>query len=308
MSAASSAGGLHLKLPATSANLGPGFDALGLAMSLYLTIDAVVSSDGQYRIEATGRNSDLCGSLERNLILETYRDVIERAGGSAPHLFLQLHNEIPLGMGCGSSAAALLAGVLLANHFGNLGLSGYQAMEEACRREGHPDNVAACWLGGMTASAVSQRGGQGSIVAASCGADLNWGLMLAIPSVGLATKKARALLPDVYSRADAVTNVQHTALLVAAFAQNRGDLLRTAMVDRMHQPYRSEACPLLPLLLPLSEHPGVLGVALSGAGPSVLLVIEREMAAAIRAAIRDRAGDIEVIEIGASKGTIILVT
>jgi homoserine kinase len=97
-------------------------------------------------------------------------------------------------------------------------------------------------------------------------------------------------------------------LLVAAFAQNRGDLLRTAMVDRIHQPYRSEACPLLPLLLPLSEHPGVLGVALSGAGPSVLLVIERETAAAIRAAIRERAGDIEVIEIGASKGTIILVT
>jgi homoserine kinase len=297
--------GLRLRLPATSANLGPGFDALGLAMSFYLTIDAVVAPDGRFAIAATGRDSDLCGRVEGNLILETYRDAIKQAGGTAPALHLVLHNEIPLGMGCGSSAAALLAGVLLANHFGGLGLTGYEAMEEACRREGHPDNVAACWLGGMTAAAMNA---DGRVFAASCGEECKWGLMLAVPSVSLATKKARALLPEAYSKADTVLNVQHTALLVAAFALGRGELLRTAMQDRMHQPYRSKACTLLPLLLPLVERPGVLGVALSGAGPSVLIVHETESIGEVRAAVLERMGEVELIETDTSKGTSVTVT
>ena len=259
---------LHLRLPATSANLGPGFDALGLAMALYLTIDATVAED--FRIEATGRNADLCGRLEDNLILTTYMDILANAGILAPGLHLKLNNEIPLGMGCGSSAAALLAGVLLANRCGSLNWTTQQILEEACRREGHPDNVAACYLGGMTASAVTDEG----LVTATFGQNLTWQLLLALPATSLSTKKARALLPAHYSREDAVANIQATALLVAAFAQGRGNLLRTAMQDRLHQPYRRQACPLLPLLLPLTENAPFLGVALSGAGPSVLLIAE----------------------------------
>jgi homoserine kinase len=257
---------LHLRLPATSANLGPGFDALGLAMALYLTIDAI-PAEGFY-IAATGRNADLCANLEDNLILTTYIDVLANAGILAPGLHFQLHNEIPLGMGCGSSAAALLAGVLLANHFGSLHWTTQQILEEACRREGHPDNVAACYLGGMTASALTKDG----LVTATFGQNLTWNLLLALPAVSLSTKKARAMLPAHYSREDVVANIQATALLVAAFAQGRGDLLRTAMQDRIHQPYRLQACPLLPQLRPLTENPAILGVALSGAGPSVLLI------------------------------------
>ena len=259
---------LHLRLPATSANLGPGFDALGLAMALYLTIDATVAED--FRIEATGRNADLCARLEDNLILTTYMDILANAGILAPGLHLKLNNEIPLGMGCGSSAAALLAGVLLANRFGSLNWTTQQILEEACRREGHPDNVAACYLGGMTASAVTDEG----LVTATFGQNLTWQLLLALPATSLSTKKARALLPAHYSREDAVANIQATALLVAAFAQGRGNLLRAAMQDRLHQPYRRQACPLLPLLLPLTENAPFLGVALSGAGPSVLLIAE----------------------------------
>ena len=259
---------LHLRLPATSANLGPGFDALGLAMALYLTIDATPAED--FHIEATGRNAGLCARLENNLILTTYMDVLANAGILAPGLHLQLNNEIPLGMGCGSSAAALLAGVLMANHFGSLNWTTQQILEEACRREGHPDNVAACYLGGMTASALTKEG----LVTATFAQNLTWQLLLALPATSLSTKKARALLPPHYSREDAVANIQATALLVAAFAQGRGDLLRTAMQDRLHQPYRQTACPLLPLLLPLTENPAILGVALSGAGPSVLLIAE----------------------------------
>ncbi len=144
-------------------------------------------------------------------------------------------------------------------------------LEEACRREGHPDNVAACWLGGMTAS--SSTGNQ--VITATCGQNLNWRLMLALPPASLSTTKARAMLPSTYSRADAVANVQNTALLVSAFALNRPDLLHSAMQDRIHQTYRKVACPLLPLLLPLSGQPGIFGVALSGAGPSVLLIADR---------------------------------
>ncbi len=285
---------LRLRLPATSANLGPGFDSLGLAMALYLTINAEVCEAGAFQIEATGRNADLCSDLNNNLILTTYIDVLANAGRFSPRLRLKLHNEIPLGMGCGSSAAALLAGVFLANHFGQLNWTPQQILEEACRREGHPDNVAACFCGGMTVSALCDT----TIVkTATYIENINWNLLLALPPASLSTSKARALLPERYSRADSVANIQATALLVSAFAQSRGDLLAAAMQDRIHQPYRMEACPLLPRLLPLSGTPGILGVALSGAGPSVLLIAENstatpELLPVIRKAAQDNALEI----------------
>jgi homoserine kinase len=296
-----SAGPLRLRLPATSANLGPGFDALGVAMAIYLNIDATVSGD--FHIDATGRNADQCATLENNLILTTYVDVLANAGIFAPPLYLKLENEIPLGMGCGSSASALLAGVLLANHFGNLEWTTQQILEEACRREGHPDNVAACLLGGMTVSSMSEE----SVTTATCGENLKWIFMLVLPSAGLATSKARALLPATYSREDAVANIQSTALLVAAFAQSRPDLLRVAMRDRLHQPYRAKACPLLPLLLPLVEtNAGVFGVALSGAGPSVLLITDEASVPALLPMIRQAASDpmLEVICTHISQGAL----
>jgi len=285
---------LHLRLPATSANLGPGFDSLGLAMALSLTIDAEVSENGAFAIEATGRNADLCSIVDNNLILTTYVDVLAYAGRFSPRLYLKLHNEIPLGMGCGSSAAALLAGVFLANHFGQLNWTSQQILEEACRHEGHPDNVAACFYGGMTVSAMF---GSSDVKTATYRENINWNLLLALPSVSLSTSKARALLPEHYSRADAVANIQTTALLVSAFALRRSDLLAIAMQDRIHQPYRMEACPLLPRLLPLSGTHGILGVALSGAGPSVLLITDPsasviELTTRIREAAQDPALEI----------------
>jgi homoserine kinase len=263
--------GLRLSLQATSANLGPGFDAVGMALSMRLTIEARAAA--AFLIEATGRDAALCGALEHNLILDTYRDVLQRVGGMELPLHLKLHNEIPLGMGCGSSAAALLAGVVLADHFGGLHMGDEAIVAEACRREGHPDNVAACWYGGFT---VSAQDGE-SVKIASFGVDVektgSWELLLAVQPTSLATKQARALLPESYSKADAIFNVQRASLLVAAFAQGRLDLLKTAMQDRMHQPYRAEACPLLERLLPLMDEPEVAGVALSGAGPSVLVFL-----------------------------------
>ena len=272
---------LHLRLPATSANLGPGFDALGLAMTLYLTVEAAPSTG--FGIEAHGRNADLVGRLDGNLMLETYRALAT----TGPALQVRVHNEIPLGMGCGSSAAALLAGVMLANHFGELGMTPEAVLAEASRREGHPDNVAACFLGGMTASATVD----GRVEAASVGCELPWKLLLAIPDTSLATSEARTLLPAGYTRSDAVANLQATALLVSAFALGRPELLRGATRDRMHQPYRSAACPLLPLLASLAGSEGVFSVTLSGAGPAVLLITDPAANSALLARnIRTAAG------------------
>ena len=292
------AGPIRLTLPATSANLGSAFDSAGLAMALTLMIEASVNVDAdppELQIEATGRDAERVSRIRNNLIFETYRQLLTGAGRQVMPLRLRIHNEIPLGMGCGSSAAALLAGVLLANDFGRLGWDLHACMEEACRREGHPDNVAACALGYMTVSANSE----GKVVAVTCGQSVDWKLMLALPSASLATERARALLPTAYSRADAVHNIQRSALLVGAFAQNRGDLLHVAMEDRIHQPYRSQVCPLVPVLLPLAGSDGVLGVALSGAGPGVLLVLEASASVEqVKQRIKQAASDpnLEVLE------------
>jgi homoserine kinase len=200
---------------------------------------------------------------------------------------------------------------MLANHFGGLGWDRHACLEEAFRREGHPDNVAACTLGFFTVSAAVAGAGAGSgpssLLAATCGQRLGWKLLLALPSGPLATVKARALLPAEYSRVDAVANVQRTALLVAAFSLGRGELLRVAMEDRMHQPYRMGACPLLARLLPLAGEGGVLGVALSGAGPGVLLVVDADASTAgIIARMRQSADNaaLEVIETKIAGGAV----
>ena len=281
------AGPLRLRLPATSANLGPGFDALGLALSLHLTVEAETVA-GPTTLHATGRNAAQISQTGRNLILTTFHEVLAGQGIAAPALGLRIHNEIPLGMGCGSSAAALLAGVHLANHFGRLRWTPRQVLTEACLREGHPDNVAACALGGLTVS--TQQGSD--IHTASLGLNLPWLLLLALPGASLATEKARALLPPTYARQDAVANIQRTALLTAAFALARPDLLATAMQDTIHQPYRAEACPLLPRLLPLAGQYGIYGAALSGAGPSILFLVDPAAPTApLEAAIRTAAQD-----------------
>ncbi len=286
---------LHLRLPATSANLGPGFDAVGLAMSLFLDIEA--SPADEFRIDAAGRDAAQVGALEGNLLLTTYRELLPQP---VP-LHLRIENGIPLGMGCGSSAAALLAGVSLANHFGALGMTPEEVLDEACRREGHPDNVAACFFGGFTSSAMQAR----RVVCATLGMGSPWRLLLALPGGALRTSEARALLPTHYTRADAVHNVQAACLLVSAFALGRPELLQAATEDRLHQPYRIGVCPLLAALLPLAGREDVYSVTLSGAGPAVLLLADPEQPLEpLRQAVRAAAGDhaCEVLDLSIAEG------
>jgi len=257
---------LKLRLPATSANLGPGFDAAAVALDFYLEIEAEPAAE--FSIAATGRDREMCSRLEGNLILEVYKNLLESNGQRLIPLAIQMTNEIPLGMGCGSSAAGRLAGIILAVHFGLLGWNSKRILEEAVALEGHPDNAAACWLGGFVTAAGEGR----QVHVASVAPPDEWQAIVVLPAEPLATSEARAALPATYSRDDAVSNIQSVAMLGLAFAQARGDLLRMAMRDRIHQPYRAPLCPMLPRLLPLAGEHGILGVALSGAGPSVLVI------------------------------------
>ena len=263
-------GGIRLRLPATSANLGPGFDAVAVALDFALEIEAEAAQE--FSIVAAGRDADRCGRLNDNLILEIYKDLLEANGRPIVPLALQVTNGIPLGMGCGSSAAARLAAIALAVHFGQLDWDTDRVLEEAYALEGHPDNVAACWLGGLVSAVCEGR----RVHVARVDPPKAWRAIVALPAEPLATSKARAVLPATYPMEDVVANLQSVAVLGLAFAQARGDLLRLAMNDRIHQPYRAPFCPLLPLLLPLVGKNGILGVALSGAGPAVLVVVEGE--------------------------------
>jgi homoserine kinase len=264
---------LRLALPATSANLGPAFDAAALAMDFYIRIDARPADE--FFITATGRDREICGKLQDHLILNTYREVLQAAGRPLTPLSLKIANDIPIGKGCGSSAAARLAGIALALHFGRLRWTDSQIVGEASRREGHPDNVSACWMGGLT---VARMAGVTEGAAEAQVVDIRpkgkWPLLLAVPEPSLSTEEARRVLPAQYSRADAVANVQNSMLLLAAFTQGRPDLLSSALEDRIHQPYRAALCPMLGCLQELKGKSGVLGVALSGAGPSVLIFVD----------------------------------
>jgi homoserine kinase len=299
---------LELVLPATSANLGPAFDAAALAFALFLEVRAQTAD--KFSITATGRDTDICSRIENHLILMTYREVLREAGKEVQPLALKIDNQIPIGKGCGSSAAARLAGIALAVHFGKLNWTDSRIVGEASRREHHPDNAAACWLGGL---AVARMSGENEAQVACVIPKGKWPLLLAIPDEALPTEEARRVLPAQYSRADAVTNVQNSMLLLAAFVQGRRDLLASALDDRMHQPYRAALCPLLPASQKLAaDTPGILGAVLSGAGPSVLIFLDDKVGAErakakVRSYLQDRGLKAELVptaitKLGAGQG------
>ncbi len=274
----------RVSLPATSANLGPAFDAAALAMDFYINISARPAES--FSIIAKGRDEDICGKLENHLVLETYREVLEAAGRDVIPLVLNIDNDIPIGKGCGSSAAARLAGIALANQFGRLRWFDSRIVGEASRREHHPDNASACWMGGLI---VARMSGEAEAQVATIHPKGKWPLLLAIPDHPLSTEEARRVLPAQYSRADAVANIQNSMLLLAGFMQGRPDFVSAALDDRIHQPYRAPLCPLLPCSQELRGQAGILGAALSGAGPSVLIFLDpRASAAKARRVVSER--------------------
>jgi len=260
---------LRVRVPASSANLGPGFDALGLALCLYLDCRFRVSPKLEIRV--SGRDAEMIPLGAENLIWETVQKVAEDVRGSVPPIELEIENQIPIGKGLGSSAAALTAGVVIANHLLGLGWKPLRILDEAARIEGHPDNVAACVLGSIVASAIDSGG-----VARAVRIDLPGRFRVAavVPDFIVPTSEARAVLPETYSKRDTVFNVQRAALLIAALAMGAKSAFPAALEDRLHQPYRLRLVPGLEQILKLRA-PGLLGCALSGAGPSVLVFYEQ---------------------------------
>lgn len=280
------AGGVRLRLPATSANLGPGFDAAAIALDFYLEVEAEAAAE--FSITATGLNAERCGRLEGNLVIETYKKTLAAADRPIVPLAIRMQNDIPLAMGCGSSAAGRLAAIAMAVHFGALGWDTARILYEAYLLEGHPDNVAACWLGGFVAAACRET----TVHVARVAPPDEWRAILVLPAESLSTSKARSVLPTSFALADVVANIQAVSMLGLAFAQGRKDLLGAAMTDRIHQPYRAPICTLLPQVLPLVGKNGIIGAALSGAGPAVLVVVESEDALdRASAAIRNAVGN-----------------
>jgi homoserine kinase len=258
-----------LRVPASSANLGPGFDALGLALGVYLTcrFRAAVA----LHIHAEGRDSEQISTGRDNLIWQTAVTVAESHRMQMPPIELCICNDIPIGKGMGSSAAALTAGVVIADQLLDLRWKPLRILDEAARLEGHPDNVAPCTLGSIVASAIDSGG-----VTRAVRLDLpqRFGLAVVVPDFDLPTVKARAVLPAAYSREDAVFNVQRASLLIAALAAGATNAFPAALEDRFHQPYREALVPGLHDILRLRA-PGLLGCTLSGAGPSILVFYER---------------------------------
>jgi homoserine kinase len=258
-----------LKVPASSANLGPGFDALGLALGVYL--ECRFRAGARLEIRVSGREAEAIPTGEDNLIWQTAQRVAADLRETLAPIELEIYNDIPIGKGLGSSAAALTAGVVIADNLLGLGWKRLRILDEAARIEGHPDNVAACVLGGIVASAIDSGG---SARAVRLELPAHFGVAVVVPDFDLPTTKARSVLPDSYSRADAVFNVQRAALLIAALATGATNAFPTALEDRFHQSYRAPLVPGLDEILKLRA-PGLLGCVLSGAGPSVLVFYER---------------------------------
>ncbi len=259
----------EVRVPATSANLGPGFDALGMALSIYL--ECRFRPAPELRIEPHGRDVAMMSTGPDNLIWQTVHQVAEHTGKPLANIELVVNNDIPIGKGLGSSAAALVAGVVIADEILGLGWDRARILDEAARIEGHPDNVAAAALGSIVASAIDS---EGITRAVRMQLPANYGVAVIVPDFILPTSEARAVLPQMYSRADAVFNIQRSALLIASMLTQTTDAFHEALMDRLHQPYRLRLVPGLEEMLKLRAS-GLLGCALSGAGPSVLVFYER---------------------------------
>ena len=258
--------GFTVSAPASSANLGAGFDAVALALEIRMTAHVRertpgASSEWRYSGAHAPTHDGLRGCIERGIV---------RIAPAAPSLAVALDNAIPLGGGLGSSAAAHALGVAIGARLVDRPPDDDLLARAVAELEGHPDNALAAWYGGAVIAAF---GDDGLTVARFAPPPVS--AVVVVPEIALPTAQARELMPETYARADAVHNVQRAALLGAALASGRIDLLRAAVRDKLHQPYRASAIPGLAEILELDD-PALVAVALSGAGPSVLALVHDE--------------------------------
>jgi len=298
---------LTVEVPASAANLGAGYDCLGLALGLVNRIDLEVRgwSRGEIELEVEGEGEGELPADGSNRFVQGLEAVLHELRGPIPDgvgWLIQMHNAIPLARGLGSSAAAAVGGVVAANALLGEPLTVADMLRLAARIEGHPDNAAAALLGGFTVAARIVDDPDGPIESMRFDAPRELRAVLFIPELRLSTEEMRRALPARVPLSAAVANLGRVALGVGGLATGRYDLLRALTVDRLHEPYRAKAYPQLPLLVAAAREAGAIGACLSGAGSSVLAFADSvaafsriEGALAAVAADQDLPGRIEVV-------------
>jgi len=257
-----------VKVPASTANLGPGFDTLGMALSLYAWIE--MKAAAQTVIELHGDGMEGIPQDKSNLIYKVAQLVFHEAGVELPELHIAMYSDIPLTRGLGSSASAIVGALVAANALIGGILSNDRLFQLATELEGHPDNVGASLFGGIVVA--SWDGQRAEKVRITPHPKLQ--TLVAIPAFQLSTEKARHALPQEIAMKDAVFNVGNSSLLVAALATGQLELITHAMRDKLHQPYRAALIPGMSEILERAVEHGALGAALSGAGPTLLAFVE----------------------------------
>jgi len=257
---------IAIKIPATSANLGPGFDTLGLALDLWN--ESVFELSEQLSISVEGEGVGIISEGEDNLIIQAAMKLAELAEKELPAFTLKCVNNIPMSSGLGSSSAAILTGLLGASALLGDPFSRAQILDIAAEMEGHADNVSPALLGGLTLSCVDVEAGKAIVRQIPIGTDVH--ITVVLPDFHLPTKEARAALPKQFSMKDAVHNISHAALVLEAFRCGDLSLLGDAMTDTLHQPYRLKLIPGAQSAMDAAKEAGASAVALSGAGPSLI--------------------------------------
>src|SRR5262252_9382186 len=263
------------RVPAGTSNLGAGFDALGLALEIYLRVRIELTS--KMEIVALGVDAAEIPTTSDNLILRVARRVAERRNRELPPFRMTIANEIPLARGLGSSAAAIIAGITCYELVTQDGLTEPETFKYAFELESHPDNRSPALRGGLVAAFQRE---DSQVFIANLKVAPGVKSVIVIPEFEISTEKARAVLPQTYSRKDAVYNLQRSALIIGALTTGNWSLVREAMNDRIHQPYRASLIPGFEEILALRT-PGMYGVALSGAGPTIFALAEPSKADAV---------------------------
>ncbi len=261
---------IYVKVPATSANMGSGFDTLGIGVSLYSTIGMKETESGLRIID---KNNNLhIPTDERNLIYRAAYAVFDKVGYKPSGLVITQDSKIPMTRGLGSSSACIVGGMLAANVISGRQLEYSDILDLAAAMEGHPDNVAPAMYGGMCVSVIED----GHVFTKSLKLDPKLKFAVFVPSYYVSTRKSRSSVPDSYSRSDTVSGISHSALTLAAMMSADTDLLKVAFADKVHQPYRVGEIEGFEFLYDMSYELGAKGVYLSGSGPTVVAVLDKD--------------------------------
>ena len=257
-----------VRVPGTSANCGPGFDCLGLAVTIYNDLELTLLEEDSLTVEAHGDGAETIPTDEKNIVWKAAKLILERSGNAEKFkgAILKMQNNIPMSRGLGSSAAAIVAGLTAANEIVGKPFNRKEILKFATEIEGHPDNVAPAIYGGFTISTVDK----GKVQTFSFLPKLKLKLIVAVPDFPLSTRIARQVLPKNVSMKDAIFNISRASMLVAALINGKEKFLETAFDDLLHQPYRTKLVPGMQEVFHAAKKAGALGVCLSGAGPCLI--------------------------------------